>query len=238
MANDTNAKGIVRIGLLKKKADWSSADFRNYWLDRHGALAAQLPGLRRYEQNHVIDQAQRGISYERGPEQLDGFSMLWFDSDEAMRAALDTDAGRALVADENHFIGDLRIVSIDQVEVIPPAADRPLIKRMSLLRRRPDVSPERFKHEWRVEHARLVRLTQGVQGYRQNLVVERQAPKGTPVGYEGLPIDGIVELWFENTESLDQAFGSPEGVTLMAHARVFIAEITTFLVERHVIVGS
>ena len=35
-----------------------------------------------------------------------------------MRAALDTDAGRALVADENHFIGDLRIVSIDQVEVI------------------------------------------------------------------------------------------------------------------------
>ena len=227
---------IVRMGLIKKKPQWSTEDFRRHWLDHHGALAAQLPGLRRYEQNHVVDTAQRGISFTRGPEDVDGFSMLWFDSEEAMRAALDTDAGRALVADENHFIGDLRIVSIDQVEVIPPATDRPLIKRMSLLRRRPDVTPEKFRHEWRVEHARLVRATKGMCGYRQNLVVERQAPKGTTVGYEGLPIDGIVELWFESTESLDAAFASPEGRRLMAHAPVFIAEITTFLVERHVIV--
>jgi len=229
---------IVRMGLIKKKPQWSADDFRRYWLEHHGALAAKLPGLRRYEQNHVVDQAQRGISYERGPEQLDGFSMLWFDNEDAMRAAIATDAGRALVADEDHFIGNLRIVAIDQVEVIPPATDRPLIKRMSLLRRRPDVSPERFRHEWRVEHARLVRETKGVHGYRQNLVVAREVPKGTPVGYEDLPIDGIVELWFEGTESLDAAFASPQGATLMAHARVFIAEITTFLVERHVIVGN
>lgn len=227
---------IVRMGLLQKKPDWTSEDFRRHWLNHHGALAARLPGLRRYEQNHVIDKAQRGISYERGPEQLDGFSMLWFDNEEAMRSAIATDAGRALVADENHFIGDLRIVAIDQVEVIPPGTDRPLIKRMSLLRRRPDVSPEKFKHEWRVEHARLVRATKGMEGYRQNLVVGREVPKGTSVGYESLPIDGIVELWFDNTESLDAAFASAEGRTLMAHARVFISEITTFLVERHVIV--
>jgi uncharacterized protein (TIGR02118 family) len=225
------------MGLLKKKADWSTEEFRRYWRDHHGALAAQVPGLRRYEQNHVIDTEQRGISFKRGPEQLDGFSMLWFDSEGAMRAALDTDAGRALVPDENHFIGDLRIVSIDQVEVIPPATARPLIKRMSLLRRRPDVTPEQFRHEWRVEHARLVRATHGMCGYRQNLVIERQAPKGTTVGYEGLPIDGIVELWFESTGSLDDAFASPEGRTLMAHAPAFIAEFTTFLVEPHVIVG-
>jgi uncharacterized protein (TIGR02118 family) len=226
---------IVRIGLLKKKPQWSTAEFRSHWLNKHGPLAAQLSGLRHYEQNHVIDQQQRGISYQRGPEQLDGFSMLWFDSEDAMRAAVDTDIGRELIADENHFIGNLRVVTIDQVEVIPPAADRPLIKRMSLLRRRPDVSPEQFRHEWRIEHARLVRATGGVFGYRQNLIVERQAPKGTPVGYYGLPIDGIVELWFETAESLDAAFASAEGRTLMAHARVFIAEITTFLVEPHVI---
>jgi uncharacterized protein (TIGR02118 family) len=228
---------IVRMGLIKKKPQWSTDDFRRYWRDHHGALAAQVPGLRRYEQNHVIDTAQRGISFTRGPEQLDGFSMLWFDSEEAMRAALHTDAGRALVPDENHFIGDLRIVSLDQVEVIPPATDRPLIKRMSVLRRRPDVTPEQFRHEWRVEHARLVRATKGILGYRQNLVIGRQAPKGTTVGYEGLPIDGIVELWFESTGSLDAAFASAEGQALMAHAPAFIAEITTFLVERHVIVG-
>jgi uncharacterized protein (TIGR02118 family) len=229
---------IVRSGLIKKQPQWSAEEFRRYWREHHGALASKLPGLRRYEQNHVIDTAQRGISFERGPEQLDGFSMLWFDSEEAMREAMHTDAGRELIGDENHFIGNLRIVTLDQVEVIRPGTDRPLIKRMSLLRRLPDVSPEKFKHEWRVEHARLVRETPGMQGYRQNLITEREVPKGTRVGHDQLPIDGIVELWFDSTESLDAAFASPQGVKLMAHARVFIAEITTFLVERHLIVGK
>jgi uncharacterized protein (TIGR02118 family) len=226
---------IVRSGLIRKKPDWSGEDFRRYWREHHGALASKLPGLRRYQQNHVVDSVQRGIAYTRGPEQLDGFSMLWFDSEDAMRAAIATEAGRALVADENHFIGGLRIVALDQVEVIPPATDRPLLKRMSLLRRLPDVSPERFKHEWREEHARLVKRVSGVRGYRQNLIVHREAPKGTVVGYEGLPIDGIVELWFDDAASLDAAFATPQGVTLMTHAREFIGEITTFLVETHVV---
>ncbi|MFO1321728.1 MAG: EthD family reductase [Burkholderiales bacterium] len=227
---------IVRSGLLRKKPDWRLEDFRRHWREKHGPLAAKLPGLRRYEQNHVIDSVQRGITFERGPEQLDGFSMLWFDSLEAMRAALATDAGRALIADENHFIGDLRIVAIDPVEVIPPVTERPVLKRMSLLRRRPDVAAETFVHEWRVEHAHLVRRLNGVRGYRQNLVVGREVPKGTPVDYAALPIDGIVELWFDDAASLDAAFGSPKGATLMMHAREFIAEITTFLVEPIVIV--
>lgn len=227
---------IVRSGLLRKHPGWSLEDFRRHWRERHGPLAAKLTGLRRYEQNHVTDSVQRGIAFQRGPEQLDGFSMLWFDSLEAMRAAIATEAGQALVADEQHFIGDLRIVAIDQVEVIPPVANRPLIKRMSLLRRIPGVSAETFLHEWRVEHAHLVRRLNGVRGYRQNLVVGREAPKGNPVDYAAMPIDGIVELWFDDAAGLDAAFGSPQGATLMMHAREFISEITTFLVEPSVIV--
>lgn len=226
---------IVRSGLIHKKPDWSTEDFHRYWRENHSELASQLPGLRRYQQNHVVDSVQRGISYPRGPEQLDGISMLWFDSEQAMKEAIATPAGRALVADENHSMGHLRIVALDQVEVIAPATDRPLLKRMSLLKRLPGVSPERFKHEWREEHARLVKRVEGVRGYRQNLIVSREAPKGTPVDYERLPIDGIVELWFDDAESLDAAFATPQGVTLMTHAREFIAEITTFLVETHVV---
>jgi len=229
---------FVRSGLIKKKPEWSDEDFRRHWLGQHADLAARLPGLRRYEQNHVTDSLQRGFTYPRGPEQLDGFSMLWFDSEQAMREAIRTEAGQALVADENHFIGDLRIVTIDQMEVIEPEADRPLLKRMSLLKRRDDVPPDEFKSEWRQEHAHLVKRVAGVRGYRQNLIVGREAPKGHPVERAGLPIDGIVELWFDDTESLNAAFASPKGQTLMTHAREFIAEITTFLVECHVIVGA
>jgi uncharacterized protein (TIGR02118 family) len=237
---------IVRMGLLKKKPEWRGEDFRHHWRERHGALAAKLPGLRRYEQNHVIDSEQRGFAYPRGPEQLDGFSMLWFDDVHAMRDALNTDPGRALIADEEQFIGDLRILRLDTVEVIAPstsastspstsATGRPPLKRMSLLRRLPEVSPERFMQEWRVEHAHLVKRVQGVRGYRQNLVTGREVPKGNPVAYDGLPVDGIVELWFDDAAAIDAAFSSPQGKTLMSHAREFIGEISTFLVDCHVV---
>ncbi len=221
----------VRMGLLDKKPDWSAERFRAHWRDHHAALARQLPGLRTYVQNHVTDRTQRGIVFARGPEQLDGLSQLTFEDDDAMRAALATPIGRALVDDEQHFIGRLRIVTADTHTVVEPPPAGTALKRMSLLRRRPDVTPEVFAREWRDVHGPLVRGLSGILGYRQNLITSRQAPKGTPVGHEGLPIDGIVELWFADTASIDAAFGSSAGRETMAHAQTFIGEITTYLVE-------
>jgi hypothetical protein len=56
------------------------------------------------------------------------------------------------------------------------------------------------------------------------------------VGYDDLPIDGIVELWFADTAAIDAAFASVRGKETMAHAETFIGEITTFLVEPFVVV--
>ncbi len=227
---------IVRIELLQKTDGLDSEEFSRRWLARPAELAAQLPGLLRHEQNHVIDHAQRGIDYQRGPEQPDGISMFWFDDEAAMLAAFASDAGRALAEAMANCCGSRRVLTIDQIEVITPATDRPRIKRMSTLRRRADQSPNLFRHEWRDEHARLVKRIGGVRGYRQNHVLAREAPVGQPVDHAVWPIDGIVELWFDDAAGLDAAFASPQGATLMMHAREFIAEITTFLVERHVVV--
>jgi hypothetical protein len=76
----------------------------------------------------------------------------------------------------------------------------------------------------------------GIEGYRQNLVIERQAVKGTPCDYNDLPVDGVVELWFTSADTLNQAFASPQGVQTMAHAKSFIDEITTFIVETRIVV--
>jgi uncharacterized protein (TIGR02118 family) len=222
---------IVRMGLLNKKPEWSQEDFRRYWSDTHGPIAARLPGLRSYLQHHVVDSVQRGISYKRGPEQLDGFSELAFDDEAAMSAAFRSGVAPSLAEDEARFLGRLRIIAVDRREVITPDQRKPLIKRMSLLRRRADVDAETFEREWRVEHARLVKLMPGIEGYRQNLVIERQVVKGTPCAYDELPVDGVVELWFTSTESLNNAFASPQGVQTMKHAESFIDEITTFIVE-------
>jgi uncharacterized protein (TIGR02118 family) len=228
---------IVRMGLLNKKPDWTPEDFRRYWTETHGPIAARLPGLRSYLQHHVIDTARRGITYKRGPEHVDGFSELVFDDDATMRVALASAVAPSLAEDEARFLGRLRVIVVDRREVIAPAPGRKLLKRMSFLRRRADVDAATFEREWRIEHARLVKLMPGVHGYRQNLVIERQAVKGTASDYDQLPIDGVVELWFADTESLNAAFASPDGVRTMAHAQTFIDEITTFLVETRGILG-
>lgn len=229
----------VRFGLINKQPGWSPDEFARYWRDRHGPLVAQLPNLRGYWQNRVTDRLQRGIAFERGPGDFDGFSQLWFgDRSEAHHAFNDGALAAAFIADERHFLGGLHIVSAEQTEVIvlPPAAPRArLLKRISTLRRRADLSEADFRREWTV-HADLVRQMPGVSGYRQNVITQRERVKGTPCGYDELPIDGIVELWFESTASLDAAFGSPNGQRTMAHATTFLSEITAFLVEEHRVV--
>ncbi len=105
---------------------------------------------------------------------------------------------------------------------------------MSTLKRRADISEEDFRREWKI-HGDLVQKMPGVSAYRQNVVIARELVKGEPCVYEDLPIDGLVELWFENTDSLQAAFSSPAGQTTMAHAKTFLAEITAFLMsERRV----
>jgi uncharacterized protein (TIGR02118 family) len=226
----------LRLGWLNKHPDWSIGRFREYWRTEHIKLASQLPGLRAYVQNHVIDSEQRGIRFKRGPEQLDGFSQLWFDDDAAMLSAYDSSLAQRLILDERHFIGRLRITTLESHTVVAPPETGKALKRMSILRRRADVSPEQFAHEWRTVHGPMVKSMPGILGYRQNLILDRQDPKGHAVNDAAWPVDGIVELWFENTEAIDQAFSSKLGQETMAHADTFIGEITTFLVEPIVVI--
>jgi uncharacterized protein (TIGR02118 family) len=227
---------IVRMGLLKRRAGLSPADFSKHWREIHGPLAAILPGLRRYHQNHVVDSEQRGIDYPRGPVTFDGVSELWFDDEPAMRQAVASDAMTALAADEANLIDDIHVITAEQNVVIPTPPGARLLKRMSTLKRRDDVAPEIFRHEWFRVHSLLVKRLPQVKGYTQNLILDRRRGRGGQVSRDELPIDGIVELWFENVQSLQSAFQSPAGNTLMTHACEFIAEISTFLVEVHEVV--
>jgi len=224
---------IVRMGLLRKKPDWAIDDFNAYWRGAHGPLAARLPGLREYWQNRVVDRIQRGIDYPRGPWDFDGFSQLTFDDTSRMQHGIhQSEVAAALVTDERYFLGTLNIVAVEQNVVVPvPEAEQraKLFKRMSLLKRRDDISEDDFRREW-ITHRDLLRQMVGVAGYRQNVIIARERVKGTPSTYAELPIDGIVELWFENAATLEAAFNSPAGRAAMQHARSFLAEITVFAI--------
>lgn len=222
----------IRMGLLYKKAEWTPEQFQQYWLKEHGALAAKLTGIQQYWQNHVVEHQQRGIQFARGAWPIAGFSLLDVDTERSFEAG---ELAQELQQDEQHFLSDLHILGLQRHEVIavPPAAERSqLMKRMSILRRRDTMSEDEFRSEWRV-HAELVKLMPGVKAYRQSSVLRREKVKGQVCAYGQLPIDGVVELWFENNASLEHAFGSEQGVRTMAHAQSFLQEITVFGVKEH-----
>jgi len=227
---------IVRMGILRKKENLTPEAFRKQWLEGHGPIAAKIPGLRRYYQNHVVDSAQLGIDYPRSPQTVDGFSQLWFDDLSSMQGSVTPDIIKILAEDEARFVGHLQLIVAKQNVVVPTADDNRLIKRMSLLKRRPDVDAVTFEREWWEVHSELVRSMPGIEGYTQDLVIERSIERGKSASYEEVSIDGIVELWFRDIPSLEAAFASPAGHKAQAHARTFIGEITTFLVETHRIV--
>lgn len=153
-----------------------------------------------------------------------------------MSAAFTTEQVQRLGEDEAQFIGELKLVTAIQHVVVPKAPGVPLIKRMSLLKRRADINSEKFISEWFDVHSFLVKRLPEVKGYTQNLIFDRAHGRGRPATYEELPIDGIAELWFTDLDSLNAGFGSDAGKTLMTHATEFIAEISTFLVETHEVV--
>jgi uncharacterized protein (TIGR02118 family) len=228
---------IVRMGLLTRKQGLSHEDFRDHWRNVHGPLVASLPGLRRYHQNHVVDSRQLAIDHARGNWAIDGISELWFDSIDDMYRAISSEAYRDVAQDHERFVGETGLITAEQNIVVPVEATRgPLIKRMSILTRKPGLTAEQFKAEWWGFHAEAVKKFPNLMGYTQNFVTERSIGLGKPASYESLPIDGMVELWFRSIADIEAAFRSPAANVSQTHALSFIAEITTCLVETHEVI--
>jgi len=102
-----------RLGILRRKDGITHQEFVDHWLHRHATLCVQLPGLRRYSINLVDRQCFPNFDY-------DGFSELWFDSEEALNAGLQSPEGKSLLADLPNFAKDVSpIISVEHQIVWP-----------------------------------------------------------------------------------------------------------------------
>ena len=96
-----------RLGILRKKEGITHDEFVNHGMKKHAALCVLLPGLRRYSVNLVDRLRFPKFGY-------DGFSELWFDSEEALIAAFNSPQGKTLLADLPNFAGDIDpIISVE-----------------------------------------------------------------------------------------------------------------------------
>ena len=212
---------ISRINLLKRKEGLTAEEFAAYLTQAHGELLATMPFLKGCETNVVVDNEQRS-PFDRGSTEIDGYTEMFFDSYGDMvrgMAALE----EALATDYAQFAapGIPALVAVKKVDTPVPAYldDVKLIKRMSFLGRKDGVSAAVFQDEWWQMHSALVKTMTGYAGYNQNLVIDRIVD-GESVPFEELPIEGVVEFWFENMK----AFGGFESCNPESPARTLSGE--------------
>lgn len=97
-----------------------------------------------------------------------------------------------------------------------------MMRRMTLLRRRPDMSAERFSAHWAGPHAVIAKAYKGLEKYTQNHVVERL--DGAPVDH--FSTDGMAELWFPDAGALNTALGSDVADRLIEDEPRFLDGVT------------
>lgn len=104
---------IKLVFALRRRSDLSREEFQRYWLEQHAPLVrsyADVLGIRRYVQVHTLPDGLHAAlrASRQASEPFDGVAELWYDSLEALAAAVTTDEGRAaavaLLEDERAFI--------------------------------------------------------------------------------------------------------------------------------------
>lgn len=223
---------ISRISLLKCREGVSEEAFRDGMMGAVHDVIAAMPELRAGEINFVTDRQQRS-HLGRGAIDIDGFIEMFFDSYGDMEEEY-RQSGDALLAALEPLVEEplSTLVAVKKRDTLVPAyLDGKAIKRVSFCDRKEGVDAATFHDEWWYTHSLLVKLMSGYCGYNQNLVIDRLV-QGKPVHYADLPVEGMVEFWFEDMDAFDECY-STTGFKLRAsvHAAEFIGTVTTYFVQ-------
>jgi uncharacterized protein (TIGR02118 family) len=97
------------IALLERRSDLSVEDFREHWQTVHAAFIRQLPGIRRYQQNHAIKH------HTAWP--YDGAAEVWFDSVGDVAKAFSSREADAMREDEARFIDNITWFLVEEHEI-------------------------------------------------------------------------------------------------------------------------
>ena len=109
-----------------------------------------------------------------------------------------------------------------------------MIKSLSLLTRRPELTHAQFMQHWVEIHAPLAHAVPGVRRYVQNHIRDERTRLDIPT--TEVAVDGVAELWFDDRAAMDRANASPEAKRLHDDGALFIGAIKSFIVEELVII--
>lgn len=199
---------LKQVTIFKKRPDLARSAFEEHWRTRHAVVVCELPGLRRYVQNHMAADAG---------DEVDGIAEVWFDDIDAMRANAGHPALDAIRADERNFI------DVDTMEAIiaEPATvidgEAAGAKLIVLVKRNPAVAPERFHRAWRDDVGAMAALA-GEPHAPTRYEQDHTRAGGYRNGREPA-FDGTASLWFSDQDAAGAFFTSPGFATVAAAER-------------------
>jgi|GEM_PF-2530098 len=97
-----------------------------------------------------------------------------------------------------------------------------MLKRVTLLRRRPDLTDAEFRRHWAEPHAAIARGFDGLVKYNQNRV-DAVCYRTSTARFE---VDGIVELWFSSQAAVDANQTSATTLALIEDEPRFLSGLT------------
>jgi hypothetical protein len=103
-----------------------------------------------------------------------------------------------------------------------------MIRRISVVHRRPDISQDEFKSRWLGEHAEIAANLKGLRGY---VVYFPTEPCGA--------FDGIAVTTFESRQAAENAFADPAVAHDLRRTREdFASTVQIAFVDEHVVVDE
>ena len=109
-----------------------------------------------------------------------------------------------------------------------------MIKSVSLLTRKPELTHEQFVRHWLEIHAPLAYAVPGLRRYVQSHILEERTRADIPS--TDVEVDGIAELWYDDRAAMARAMASPEAKALHADGALFIGRIKSYVTEEKVII--
>ena len=85
LEGETSPEMVKAVFIVAKLSGLTLNEFFDHWEEYHASLVTEVPGLRRYVQNHAVPEA-----YAAGTMTHDGWSELWFDDLASLHRAAKT----------------------------------------------------------------------------------------------------------------------------------------------------
>ncbi len=186
---------ITRLGTAPRARGLDCAAFQEHWRSGHADVARELPGLRRYVQNHAILRDGRPLLGYPG---FDACSEVEFDSLQAMDEAFSSEHYRGAVsADEQSLIDRARfrpaLLSRRVLIAGEPAADA--VKLMTFWQLDPEASLAQLE-SCLAGPGRIEATAFGVQRHEQLIQIE-----GAHEGRTAAACAAVDSLWLADVQA-------------------------------------